>query len=211
MEHKKREVPPLLQKILATDKIISEKVCSAAERRLPLKSWKPTFKLLEFSCHGVPTIAAALAGVYLFRDASLHCFLLNVLLALLLDLLAVGVLKAVARRRRPAPNHDDRLTVQAIDQYSFPSGHAARAVLLAGLLLAGGWPRLLAPPLLAWACCVCCSRLLLRRHYLLDVLAGVALGFLELLVMSALWMEPATCQGWLRWLGAGDDAEIVDL
>ena len=128
--------------------------------------------------------------------------------ALLLDLVCVAVLKAVARRRRPAPNEDDLLTVAAVDKFSFPSGHACRAVLLAGLLLArGGWPPLLAPPLLAWACCVCASRLLLRRHYLLDVLAGMALGYAELLATLWLWLDADSCRGWVLWLGGvlGDD------
>ena len=114
----------------------------------------------------------------------------------------MAVVKAAARRRRPAPNTDDRLTVAAVDKFSFPSGHACRAVLLAGLLLArGGWPLLLAPPLLAWAGCVCTSRLLLRRHYLLDVLAGMALGYLELVATLRLWLEEEACRDWVLWLG----------
>ncbi|XP_037080729.1 phospholipid phosphatase 6-like [Pollicipes pollicipes] len=214
MEHKKRQVPPLLTRILEADKTITGHICFAAEKALPLHRWKPTFHLLEFSCHGAPTIAAAVAGIYLFRDTSIDCFLVNVFAALLLDLVCVAVVKAVARRRRPAPNRDDRLTVQAVDQYSFPSGHACRAVLLSGLLLSrAAWPPLLAPPLLAWAACVCASRMLLRRHYLLDVLAGMALGYLEYAVVLWLWLDGESCRGWVRWLGGvlGDDGADPEL
>ena len=44
---KKREVPPILKSVLEYDKDISGRICFAAEKKFPIKKWKPTFKLLE--------------------------------------------------------------------------------------------------------------------------------------------------------------------
>lgn len=51
----------------------------------------------------------------------------NLALGLLLDLALVGTLKGAVRRARPVYNHaGDFVVVVAVDQFSFPSGHAAR-------------------------------------------------------------------------------------
>ena len=44
---KKREVPPVLKRVLEFDKDISGRICSAAEKKFSIEKWKPTFKLLE--------------------------------------------------------------------------------------------------------------------------------------------------------------------
>jgi membrane-associated phospholipid phosphatase len=52
----------------------------------------------------------------------------NLLLGLILDLVLVGLLKGLVRRPRPVHNstHNDMHVVVAVDNYSFPSGHASR-------------------------------------------------------------------------------------
>ena len=42
-------------------------------------------------------------------------------------------------------------------------------------------------PLVAWAGAVCVSRVLLGRHHILDVVAGVLIGLLQAVVMGWMW------------------------
>lgn len=84
--------------------------------------------------------------------------------------------------------------------YSFPSGHATRAIFVA--LFFTHWafpdmPFLIRIPILAWAGFVCASRVLMRRHYLLDVICGIGLGYLEFLITGLLWIGPIAA----KWLG----------
>jgi membrane-associated phospholipid phosphatase len=65
----------------------------------------------------------------------------------------------------------------AVDHWSFPSGHSSRAFLIAAFLAGGsGLPR---EALYLWAAATSASRVLLGRHYVLDVVAGAWLGVLE--------------------------------
>ncbi|KAJ4450720.1 hypothetical protein ANN_02150 [Periplaneta americana] len=55
-------------------------------------------------------------------------------------------------------------------------------------------------PLTAWATSVCISRVLLRRHHLLDVIGGVMLGVFEAIVLSWIWASEDFA-GWVvAWL-----------
>src|SRR3982075_191998 len=84
-------------------------------------------------------------------------------------------LKYLARRDRPPMRRGDRpLPVSLPGSFSFPSGHSASAFAFAtGVALED--PRLLGP-ILPLAAGVAYSRVHLRVHYPLDVLAGVAIG-----------------------------------
>jgi undecaprenyl-diphosphatase len=87
--------------------------------------------------------------------------------------LIVFAIKFTVRRRRPEGEWGGiyRLT----DPHSFPSGHAARAVMLAVLGLGLG-PTWLGIVLLVWAPLVVLARVAMGVHYLSDVLAGALLG-----------------------------------
>ena len=88
-------------------------------------------------------------------------------------------------------NHHQVATFKAVDKFSFPSGHATRATLLAALFtLLSPLPFLLWVPLAAWALAVAASRVLLGRHHLLDVLAGLTIGVVEAAVLAAVWRTP---------------------
>jgi YegS/Rv2252/BmrU family lipid kinase len=84
-------------------------------------------------------------------------------------------LKYLARRDRPPIRPGDRpLPVSLPGSFSFPSGHSASAFAFAtGVALEE--PRLLGP-ILPLAAGVAYSRVHLRVHYPLDVLAGVTIG-----------------------------------
>lgn len=57
--------------------------------------------------------------------------------ALLMDLIAVGILKGTLRRPRPPWNRDDMLLeAPAVDKFACPSGHTSRSAMLAAILVA---------------------------------------------------------------------------
>lgn len=84
-------------------------------------------------------------------------------------------IKLIVRRRRPEGEWGQ--IYRKTDPHSFPSGHAARAALLAvlGLGLGPAWLGLL---LLIWAPLVILSRVAMGLHYVSDVLIGALLGAL---------------------------------
>ena len=80
------------------------------------------------------------------------------------------------------------MTVKMVDKFSFPSGHATRATMLAILFtLLYPLPFIFWLPCLAWAGAVAASRVLLGRHHILDVVAGVLIGAVEAALLSMLW------------------------
>lgn len=56
------------------------------------------------------------------------------------------------------------------------------------------------PPMFAWATSVALSRLLLYRHHILDVTAGMFLGFFEAVLLGVLWLEKDTAFMLMNWL-----------
>lgn len=94
-------------------------------------------------------------------------------------------LKFTIRRRRPDGEWGN--IYRKADPHSFPSGHAARAFLLAVLALGMG-PPWLAIVLVIWAPLVPLARVALGVHYLSDIVAGAVLGTLiGLVILSLFW------------------------
>jgi membrane-associated phospholipid phosphatase len=92
-----------------------------------------------------------------------------------LALLAAAVFALKQIIRRPRPEGEWGQIYRATDPHSFPSGHAARAFLLA--ILATGWgPAWLALMLWIWAPLVGVARVALGVHFLSDIVAGAAIG-----------------------------------
>ena len=77
--------------------------------------------------------------------------------------------------RRSRPEGEWGSIYRSTDPHSFPSGHAARAAMLAVLALGLG-PVWFAVVLLIWAPLVALARVAMGLHYLLDALAGVLIG-----------------------------------
>lgn len=122
-------------------------------------------------------------------------------LALFSGLVAVGiaagltsVLKDLFERVRPAlANPGIEALVATPGSPSFPSGHAATA-FAAAIAVGAFYPRL-RWMLLGLAALVGISRIYLGVHYLLDVLAGTALGIV--LGLAVVWATRRV----LAWLG----------
>jgi membrane-associated phospholipid phosphatase len=82
-------------------------------------------------------------------------------------------LKFVIRRRRPEGTWGS--IYRNTDPHSFPSGHAARAFLIA-VLAAGLGPLWIAIFLWIWAPLVSLARVAMGVHYVSDVVAGLFVG-----------------------------------
>jgi undecaprenyl-diphosphatase len=87
----------------------------------------------------------------------------------------VVMVKLLVKRKRPEGDWGD--IYRNTDPHSFPSGHAARAFLIALIasVLAPPWLVLL---LWVWAPLVALARVAMGVHYLSDILAGMVLGII---------------------------------
>ena len=108
---------------------------------------------------------------------------LTVLVSIVALALIVLPIKFLIRRPRPAGEWGT--LYRQTDPHSFPSGHAARVMLIAVLATILG-PAWLATLLWIWAPCVALARVAMGVHYLSDVLAGVGLGILAGLTVWAI-------------------------
>lgn len=108
----------------------------------------------------------------------------------------VMAVKFTVRRRRPEGEWG--AIYRNTDPHSFPSGHAARAFLIA-VIAAGLGPAWLAVLLWVWAPLVALARAAMGVHYLSDVVVGALVGIMVGLL--ALWLNPevmAFIQSWLN-------------
>lgn len=114
----------------------------------------------------------------------------------------VALIKAITRRRRPTALANSGKSLEiGPDKFSFPSGHASRAFYIATFFLFN-WPIYLIfrPALICWAISVCISRILLRRHHLLDIAVGAMLGIVEAFFIGLIYLEKDTCTSLIWWL-----------
>jgi undecaprenyl-diphosphatase len=116
-----------------------------------------------------------LAAAYLLAAAAWKPRLAVLILGVIATAVLVLLIKFSVRRQRPEGEWGG--IYRSADPHSFPSGHAARAVMLA-VLAAGLGPPWFAGLLLAWAPLVGLARVAMGVHYLSDVLAGMLLGLL---------------------------------
>ena len=101
---------------------------------------------------------------------------------LALAALVMGI-KFIVRRQRPVG--DWGAIYRNTDPHSFPSGHAARSIMLAILCWKFGLQPL-AWVLTIWVPLVSLSRVMMGVHYLIDVIVGWVLGFITALGLLAL-------------------------
>ena len=135
---------------------------------------------LEISGHGVPWFlftGILLLGSFATSENFMWVYGFNLLAILLLDIIIVAPLKLIFKRPRPPVNKGAMLfSVSAVDSFAFPSGHASRAVAIAAFFCYmppfNVWTHLW----YVWAAIVAVSRIMLGRHHVLDVLAGVIAG-----------------------------------
>jgi undecaprenyl-diphosphatase len=116
---------------------------------------------------------AGLALLWWLGNSFWRPWALTVLLSIIGLAVIVLAIKFTIRRRRPEGEWGR--IYRSTDPHSFPSGHAARAILI-GLLAIGLGPGWLAILLCIWAPLVALARVAMGLHYLSDVVAGAVLG-----------------------------------
>lgn len=209
MESRKRAVPAL-GKLLDLDEITTEKFCRWSQYFYAFRYLKAHSKTLEVSCHGIPWFVGVFLFIVVTSSAALHQQQVNLLFGLILDVVLIAIIKAYVRRRRPHKNRDDMFMTLNIDNFSFPSGHASRSVLVAYFFMfLCPLPSFFVFPLLIWVISVCISRILLNRHYILDVIGGVVLGYMEGVILGLFWLSKELSVFLISWLSDStyDDVE----
>ncbi|XP_062353391.1 polyisoprenoid diphosphate/phosphate phosphohydrolase PLPP6 [Cinclus cinclus] len=182
-----------LSSLLAIDLWASKRLGVCAGEGSAWGSARPLMKVIEVSGHGIPWLLGTFYGLCQSDSSAAREVLLNLLFALLLDLVMVAVVKGLVRRPRPMHNKMDMFVTISVDKYSFPSGHATRAALVCRFVLRH---LVLAVPLrvlvVLWALIVSISRVMLGRHNMTDVLFGLLLGYALYGVVEHCWLSPAT-------------------
>jgi membrane-associated phospholipid phosphatase len=107
------------------------------------------------------------------------------LVAIVITAIIVFTIKFTVRRRRPEGEWGG--IYRRTDPHSFPSGHAARAIMLAVLGLGMG-PAWFGVILIVWAPLVVLARVAMGVHFISDVLAGALLGLV--IGLAVLWITP---------------------
>ena len=118
---------------------------------------------------------AGLVAVWLLGDAFWKEWALVLFIGIFITATIVIALKFLIRRQRPEGEWGS--IYRRTDPHSFPSGHAARATMLA-VLVVGLGPAWLMPIMLIWAPLVTLSRVAMDLHYLSDAVAGAVLGIM---------------------------------
>jgi membrane-associated phospholipid phosphatase len=164
-----------LQAIIALDRDLSKSL-----RLQPEKRW--LWNLTAFLAHSGDSWfwLAGLFVVWLVTKQAWH--VKTALMATGILVLAVLVLAVKFTVRRSRPPGEWGAIYRNTDPHSFPSGHAARAAMLAVLAIGLG-PVWFAILILVWAPMVSLARIAMGLHYLSDVVAGLILGVMAGLVI----------------------------
>lgn len=167
--------------LLSLDQHLTESVGVCVQ---PCSRWQKAAKVacmcLELSGHGVPWFALSgiLLLLYMYTQEEFYLtYGANMLYLLLTDIAVVAPIKLVFRRPRPPVNMGDiPMSVSSVDMYAFPSGHASRCVALAAYFCYMPPFTLRTHLWYIWALVVSLSRILLGRHHISDVAAGMLAG-----------------------------------
>ena len=131
---------------------------------------------------------AGLAVLYFTGSEYWKMRALILAIGIVVTALVVMAIKFTVRRKRPEGELGK--IYRQTDPHSFPSGHAARVVMLA-VIEVGLGPTWLGIILLIWAIMVGLARVMMGVHYLSDVVAGALLGGLVgllVLLFTAGWV-----------------------
>ncbi|EFN66588.1 Presqualene diphosphate phosphatase [Camponotus floridanus] len=195
-EEEKRKVPSTLKTLLAVDAYLTNILVNSAQQFSILRQLEIHYMVLKISCHGIVWLITNLVLLWIVNNSNLYQMQVNLSIGLLLNIIIIAVLKAASRRRRP--NANDNLFP---NKDSFPSGNAAHVAFITYFFL-NLWPvpLIYVPPLLAWSFSVCMSKLLMRINYIGDILAGIALGILQGMLVGYIYMEQETCTHLVWWI-----------
>ncbi|KAM7415508.1 hypothetical protein PAMA_017829 [Pampus argenteus] len=195
-----------ISSLLAIDISLSKRLSVCVRSHGPGAPLRSMVTLLALTGHALPWLCGTLLCLWRSNTMAGQEVLVNLLLALILDVMTVAGMQKLFKRRGPWDFAPGFLDIVAMDTYSFPAAHASRAAMVSKFLLNH---LVLAVPLrillYLWALLVGISRVLLGKHHLSDVGCGFALGFLHFNLVESVWLDSATCQtlisiGTLRWI-----------
>lgn len=179
----------MIRTLLETDARLSQQL-SLAGRPGPLRN------LAIFLAHSGDSWfwGLGLVAVWWLGDAGWKYRAVVIFIAIAVTAVCVQAIKWLVRRQRPEGEWG--AIYRYADPHSFPSGHAARASMLAVLGLALG-PIWFAVLLCVWGPLVALARVAMGVHYVSDIAAGALLGVLFGLLILALlpWALP-----YVQWL-----------
>ncbi|KAK6480993.1 inactive phospholipid phosphatase 7-like [Huso huso] len=181
--------------LLAIDICMSKRMGVCAFKTSSWGSVRSMVTLLAMTGHGVVWIGVTL--ICLTRSSTLagQEVLVNLLLALILDIMTVAGVQKLMKRKGPLEVSPGFLDYISMDMYAFPAAHASRASMVSKFLLNH---LVLAVPLrillVLWAFLMGISRILQGRHHITDVMCGFALGFLHYKLVEMVWLSSNACQ-----------------
>ncbi|KAM9441201.1 inactive phospholipid phosphatase 7 [Clarias gariepinus] len=179
----------------AADIHLSKRLGVCARASSSWGSARSVVALLAFTGHALTWIGGTLVCLSRSSTEAGQEVLINLLLALVLDILTVAGVQKLVKRRGPWEMNPGFLDFVAMDVYSFPAAHASRAAMVSRFLLSH---LVLAVPLrvllVLWAFLVGLSRVLLGQHHVTDMACGFALGSLNFNLMEMVWLPSGACQ-----------------
>ncbi|XP_020313721.1 inactive phospholipid phosphatase 7 [Oncorhynchus kisutch] len=194
-----------MSSLLAIDICLSKRLGVCAYTSSSWGSVRSMITLLALTGHGITWIFGTIVCLTRSNTLAGQEVLVNLLLALLLDIMTVAGVQKLIKRKGPWEMTPGFLDYCAMDVYSFPAAHASRAAMVSKFLLSH---LVLAVPLrillVLWAFLVGMSRVLLGRHHLTDMACGFALGMLHFSLVETVWLSSSACQtlisiGTLSW------------
>ncbi|KTG32715.1 hypothetical protein cypCar_00036388 [Cyprinus carpio] len=184
-----------INSLLAIDICLSKRLGVCVHTTSSWGSMRSAVTLLALTGHGITWICGTLVCLTQSNTLAGQEVLINLLIALILDVLTVAGVQKLVRRKGPWDISPGFLDCVALDTYSFPAAHASRAAMVSKFLLSH---LVLAAPLrvllVLWAVLVGLSRVLLGQHHLTDMACGFALGFLHFSLMETVWLSSGACQ-----------------
>ncbi|XP_054854132.1 inactive phospholipid phosphatase 7 [Eublepharis macularius] len=181
--------------LLAIDISISKSLGVCASNASAWGNARSMINLIGITGHGVPWIGGTLICLVKSSTLAGQEVLMNLLLALFLDILIIAGLQKLAKRKGPYDVSPGLLDYLTMDIYAFPAGHASRAAMVSKFFLSH---LVLAVPLrillVLWAFLVGLSRVMVGRHHITDVLSGFVFGYLQFRLVEVMWMSSNTCQ-----------------
>ncbi|KAK6306780.1 hypothetical protein J4Q44_G00237050 [Coregonus suidteri] len=195
-----------MNSLLAIDICMSKRLGVCAYSHSSWGGMRSMVNLLAITGHGIPWIVGTIICLTRSNTMAGQEVLVNLLLALLLDVMTVAGMQKLVKRKGPWEMTPGLFDYIAMDIYSFPAAHASRAAMVSKFLLSH---LVLAVPLrillVLWAFLAGMSRIVLGRHHLTDVGCGFALGYLHFNLVEMVWLPSNTCQtlisiGTLSWI-----------
>uniref|UniRef100_A0A671MEF2 Phosphatidic acid phosphatase type 2/haloperoxidase domain-containing protein n=1 Tax=Sinocyclocheilus anshuiensis TaxID=1608454 RepID=A0A671MEF2_9TELE len=194
-QNQQNEIPGIaINSLLAIDVCLSKRLGVCIHTTSSWGSMRSAVTLLALTGHGFTWICGTLVCLTQSSTLAGQEVLINLLIALILDVLTVAGFQKLVQRKGPWYISPGFLDCVALDTYSFPAAHASRAAMVSKFLLSH---LVLAVPLrvllVLWAILVGLSHVLLGQHHLTDVVCGFTLGFLHFSLMEKVWLSSGAC------------------